>query len=145
MKCRAKYCRNDAYKNPNTGYQRKCCNRCKKRRFRKSKPYSYFWSKLKDSARERGIEFDLSKREFKEFWQRHPKKWKEKVSGVHGMCGKTWTVDRVDDSKGYSIDNIQVLSLRRNVIKYVRDDIFHLEVEWRNTPIRRTVEQEAPF
>lgn len=98
--------------------------------WRNSKPYAYYYSKLKDHAREREIEFTLTLRDYKNLWEKHPEKWQEKIKGVHGMSSKTWTVDRIRNYKGYEKGNVQVLSLRRNVLKYVRHDKFHLEVEW---------------
>lgn len=144
MKCQTKYCRNDAYKNPNTGYQRTHCSKCRKRQYRKSHPYKYFYQKLRDSARERDIPFNLRFREFKNLWLKHQEKWEEKLSGVHGMSGKTWTVDRKDPDGAYQKDNVQILSLRRNVVKYMRNDVFHLEIDWRNIK-EVELQPKAPF
>lgn len=147
MKCKTKYCRNKAYKNPNTGYQRKHCSKCRKRQWRNNRPYSYYYSKLKDHAREREIEFTLTLQDYKNLWQNHPEKWQEKIQGVHGMTSKTWTVDRIYNEKGYEKGNIQILSLRRNVLKYVKHDKFHLEVEWTHQERSEEVEEmfKAPF
>gem|GEM_PF-5484863 len=37
-----------------------------------------------------------------------------------GIYQESWHIDRIDESGGYTIDNIQVLTNRQNVRKYLK-------------------------
>lgn len=137
-KCETPYCRKTPAK-----YRRKCPT-CRSREYRRKNPWNYFYLRLKNSAERRDIDFDLSLEEFRDLWERHPEKWEEKVSGVHGMSGSTWTVDRIRPEEGYHADNVQILSLRRNVYKWVEHGRFRMRVFWRKMNKNQKIE-EAPF
>ena len=69
---------------------------------------------LKANAKRRGKEFSLTFEQFRDFAIKtdyHQKKGVEKES---------FHIDRIDEEKGYSIDNIQVLTNSQNVKKYVK-------------------------
>lgn len=81
------------------------CDKCKRRRWRYNNPVYYMFSELRKSAKKRKISFDLHYGEFLEFcfsndfYRISPKFTKDSL-----------TVDRIEPEKGYSIDNIQVVT-----------------------------------
>lgn len=74
-------------------------------------PESYTYSLLKSNAKRRGKEFTLTLEEFKTFCQ------ETGYLQGKGKKKKSMSIDRIDHTKGYSIDNIQILSLSENGIK----------------------------
>jgi hypothetical protein len=75
----------------------------------------YTYSLLKGNAHKRGKAFDLTLDEFKNFCER---------TGYlinKGKSAGSASIDRIDPSKGYSIGNIQVISLADNSAKMHRD------------------------
>ncbi len=107
--CITRYCSREHAK------QRRYCYRCKHRRHAKSKPISYAFQNLKSNAKRRGKEFSLTLKEFTEFVEN---------SGYMDRKGKTkmaFSVDRIDEGKGYSADNIQVLTISENRKKAHRE------------------------
>jgi len=105
MKCSTKYCRNERAPN------RTICHKCRSRLFREKHPEIYFFNALRNNARRRGKEFTLTLGQFKQFC---------KETGYLQGKGKQrndMTIDRIDSSKGYSIDNIQILTLSDNSMK----------------------------
>jgi hypothetical protein len=75
------------------------------------KPYKNCYSRLKSNAKKRKVGFDLSLEEFKKL-----------VSGTQYMQrrgrGKTSLhFDRINNQKGYSIENIQIITNSENAKK----------------------------
>lgn len=105
MKCSTKYCRNTTKEN------RSICDTCRKREWRVNNPIRDAYSNLKSHAKQRGKEFDLTFEEFKEFAVRVD------LIKNKGITKDSYHVDRVDDNKGYTKDNIQVLTNSENVRK----------------------------
>jgi hypothetical protein len=84
------------------------CSKCKTRQWKERNPFRYFYNKLKYRAAERGHSFTLSFEEYCHF---------AKTSGYmehKGKTAKSLSVDRIDDSKGYSADNIRAVTLSFN-------------------------------
>ena len=88
------------------------CHKCWQARWRFNNPRVSTYRNLKDNARKRGLEFNLT------------------YDYYLGMmdCAAAWdvqaetrgeivTIDRVDPTKGYVMGNIRVVSLSENVIK----------------------------
>jgi hypothetical protein len=71
---------------------------------------------------------------------RHPKEWKQKISGQ-----EAWEIDRKDPNKGYEIDNLQLLSKFKNVEKCYEEDRFMITAKWHPKFKHTTVSNEAPF
>lgn len=107
MKCKTKYCRNA----PKKG---RTCSTCHTREYRKNNPYRYSYNNLKSNAKRRGKEFNLTFEEFKEF------SIKTNYLIGKGRSKDSYTIDRIDTEKGYSIDNIQILSNSENVRKHLK-------------------------
>lgn len=117
------------------------CYRCAHRNYKAKYPYHYYYYQARSNAKRRGIPFLLSLAQFKSIWQAHPKAWKEKLEG---NTYRTWTLDRVDNNLPYQLDNIQVLTLHANVIKYHYHDKFVVEKSWRK-PSKPSSDQDCPF
>lgn len=77
------------------------------------------YSKYKSSAKVRGLDFDLSFKEFESFWQ--------KDCSYCGSAIATIGLDRVDSSVGYKIDNLVSCCTTCNKMKLDLE-----EEEWLN-------------
>lgn len=106
--CKTLECYNKAEKGRNY------CSTCKKRKYRKNNPIRSTWHNLKWSAKQRGIPFDLSFKDFKQFAT------KVKYIQKKGIEKYSYHIDRIDEKQGYTKDNIQLLTNTDNVQKYVR-------------------------
>ena len=84
------------------------CSTCTKRRQKEINPLAYCFNTLKQNARRRGKEFLLTKDEFSVFCER------TKYLELKGRFGNMYTIDRVDASRGYSLDNIQMITCSQN-------------------------------
>lgn len=105
MKCSTKHCRNRA----RTGRRR--CNKCRMRIWRERHPVRAAWHKIKWSAKLRGIEFGLTFEEFSLF---------DDLTGYVAQMGngaQSMTIDRIDETRGYFLDNLQILANADNVRK----------------------------
>ena len=78
-------------------YSRKFYNQNKDRLSLDRKTPKYRYSRYKDSAKQRGIEFKLSFEQFLTFWNKVCHYCSNSIKGVG--------IDRIDNSKGYEIDN----------------------------------------
>ena len=101
MKCTTPYCSRKTVRGC------KYCPRCSTRRWRGANPIRAAFLNLKHNAIRRGKVFDLS---FEEFF--------ELFVGISGL--QSFHIDRKDESKGYTIDNLQVLTNAQNVKKYLQ-------------------------
>lgn len=91
---------------------RKFCGGCRARKSREKDPVRYAYSNLKHRANERKKEFTLTLEEFREFCVRT-----EYMKGKGKTIG-SYNVDRIDETKGYTADNIQCLDKQKNIKKY---------------------------
>jgi len=107
--CITKFCRNDRVKN------RKLCHKCKLLRYRTDNPIRYAYRNVADRANKYGYDFSLSFDEFKAFCD------KTGYLKTKGSGGDDMSIDRIDSSKGYSADNIQILTKGLNAAKNNRD------------------------
>ena len=105
MKCATKHCRNDAAKG------RTICFKCKSARYKQNNPERHAYNTLKNNAKRRGVFFNLSFEEFKEFCYKY-----DYIAG-RGRTKESYSIDRIDNMKGYTKDNIQVLTLSENSSK----------------------------
>jgi hypothetical protein len=98
------------------------CSTCRIQKYRKDNPMMAAYINLRCNAKRRGHGFSLTFDEFTEFaieTEYIIKKGKSKDS---------YTIDRIDNKKGYSLDNIQVLTNFDNVKK--QHKTMKLEYEW---------------
>lgn len=111
-KCNARNCNNTA--------QGILCSTCRARKWRLEHPEKYAYNNLKNRAKQRGIHFDLSFDDFLKFCI------KTKYIAGKGRSAEGLTVDRRDETKGYTLDNIQTLTLVQNIQKR------YLSYDWQN-------------
>lgn len=101
-RCSTPHCRRTARQGRNI------CNTCRDRKWRAAHPEHHLWKNLKKSAKKRGVPFSLTVDEFKAFCART--RYHELV-GRNAMAA---SCDRIDDTKGYSADNIRCLEYGLN-------------------------------
>lgn len=95
----------------------KFCGSCRSRLSRLADPMRYAYQNLKHRAKERNKEFTLTLEEFKEFCvEQHYMKGKGRTIG-------SYNIDRIDNEKGYTRDNIKVMDKLKNIKKYYNHDL----------------------
>lgn len=92
---------------------RKICNSCIYKQKKKSNPIRIAYASLKGHAKERGKDFNLSIKQFSDFCI------KSNYLNCKGIQKFSFHVDRIDETKGYNINNIQLLKNIDNVRKYI--------------------------
>lgn len=107
-KCQTRHCKNKP--------QGRFCGTCRARKWRIEHPEKYAYNNLKNRAKQRGIEFTLTFDQFKKFCV------KTKYIAGKGRHRDGLTIDRRDERKGYTIDNIRTLTLSENIKKYLSYD-----------------------
>jgi len=107
-KCATPYCRKvHNHKTSKSPY----CPRCKSRRAKEVNPIKYAFRHLKFRAKERGHVFTLTLEQFEKFVS-------EKMPlELRGRTADCLSIDRIDPSRGYEIDNIQVMTISENSAK----------------------------
>lgn len=93
------------------------CGSCRSRLSRLADPERYAYQNLKHRAKERGKEFTLTLEEFKEFCVKS-----EYMKGKGKTIG-SYNIDRIDNTKGYTRDNIKCLDKQMNIKKYYNHDL----------------------
>lgn len=97
------------------------------RRKRAANPMWAAWRCLKDHAAGRGIPFSLKLWQFRKF------AIKTDYLNRTGLNGNCLTVDRINNLKGYHMNNIQPLTRSENAIKQARRDAIRMNagLKWR--------------
>lgn len=106
--CTTKGCRKQAIKN------RRKCSACVQRAYRKSHPIRASYQCLKDNAKRRGKFFDLTLEQFTEWCH------KEDYIQGKGRTKESYSIDCIVPSRGYTIDNLQRLTVSDNAKKGVK-------------------------
>ena len=101
MKCATRFC---TRKVKAKGLCAKCYNRYQ----RKNNPIQYAYQTLKDNSKRRGKEFLLTLEEFTQFCIKT-----EYIKGK-GKKSESYSIDRIDNTKGYIVSNIRILTLSEN-------------------------------
>jgi len=86
----------------------------KKKRYRAKYPIRYAFTTLRDNAKRRGKVFTLTFQQFQEF------AIKTQYMIKKGIWQDSYHIDRINEAKGYTPDNIQLLTNSDNVKKYLR-------------------------
>ena len=120
---------------------RRKCNTCISREWRKNNPIKAAYHNLKSNAKRRGKDFDLTFEQFKLFVI------KMDYIRLKGIKAECYHIDRIDENKGYSIDNIQLLTNSDNVKKYAKlvknyDGGYSVQIE---VDYIATYEDDCPF
>lgn len=105
-KCVTAFCRNFKAK------RRTVCLRCEKKIYAKNNPVRYIFSVWKNNSRRRGKENTVTWQQFQDFCAETSYDQKK------GTKSLSLQIDRIDNSRGYHADNIQAITLQRNVQKY---------------------------
>lgn len=94
--------------------QRNYCGTCRCRRSRAANPMYAAFKALRDNATRRHKEFTLTFEQFKQF--------AIEVDYIKrkGRSNRAYHIDRKDNNKGYTIDNIRVLTGLQNRRKYTK-------------------------
>jgi hypothetical protein len=103
-KCRTKNCRGQITKSGRSHY----CSKCRSRRWRDKFPLHYSFKNLRVRAIQRGKEFTLTREQYVEFAV------KTDYGRLKGKTSLSLSLDRIDDTRGYTKDNIQAITLREN-------------------------------
>lgn len=98
------------------------CSKHRKRYTKEKDPAAYFFEILRSNAKRRKKDFTLTLEEFRLFCT------ETGYLEAKGKKPKSLTIDRKDHTKGYSYDNIQVLTLTENVRKHF-EDIKNTQIE----------------
>ena len=88
------------------------CHTCYSREWRAANPMKDAFNCLKQHAKERGKFFDLSFADFSRFAVRLD------YLSKRGTARDAYHIDRIDETKGYTPDNLQLLPNVANVKKY---------------------------
>lgn len=113
--CLTKFCKRIAVRG-------RFCFTCTSRRSRAANPMKWSYWNLKANSKRRGKDFQLTFEEFKEF-----------CVATNYIAGKgrtllQYSIDRIDNTKGYTKDNIRVVTVQENSRKGTK--ILHYD--WRN-------------
>jgi hypothetical protein len=104
MKCAIKYCRGRVTERDRSNI----CAKHRSRQFKERYPLKYAYAHLRSRARERDKSFELSFEQYEAF---------AKETGYDLLRGKhSWSlsIHRKDNARGYSIDNIEAVTLGHN-------------------------------
>lgn len=104
-KCKTKWCRNDRAPG------RAICYKCKGGQWKQNNPDAYYFNALRNNARRRGKEFNLTLEQFRTFCK------KTDYLSVKGKTKFDMSIDRIDNRLGYELPNMQILTLSENGIK----------------------------
>lgn len=103
-RCVTPYCRNSR-----EGQNRRC-SKCRRREWRERYPLKSRLAHVRDRARRKGLEFALTLEDFAEL---------ERLCG--GPITSRHHIDRICVARGYTRDNVQVLSAADNIAKGNRE------------------------
>lgn len=102
-----KHCKGCQKQIPNRNY----CSTCRNKRWDKNNPIRRTYRDIKSSAVRRNKSFTVTY-EYFEAWVIENRYMELKGTGSHD-----YTIDRIDDTKGYEPGNLQILTNRDNVLK----------------------------
>jgi|AntRauTorckE6833_2_1112554.scaffolds.fasta_scaffold01252_3 peroxiredoxin len=139
MNCKTKYCTNQAVKH------RKLCAKCRSRKYKREHPFKYFYNVHRQNAKKRNIPWELTFEEFKEIWEESGK-WNEKRFNTE-LSKTTWTLDRKNVNKGYTKNNVRVVSMMLNVEVWWEEDRWQIDFNWRKrwSEIHHKPIDDCPF
>lgn len=124
---------------------RRICQSCKHKRYVDKDPVRASFYRLRSHAKERGKYFDLTIDQFREFCI------KTNYIEYKGIKKDSYHVDRIDETKGYTIDNIQVKTNSDNIKKYLawigRDENGNDEFRYIKSFINNVeeIDEDLPF
>ena len=108
--CCAYACRNEPIKKKGG-----LCHKHYARKLREQDPVLVRWMQAKGKAKQRNKPWSITLDQFRDFCNQTGYLVKK------GRRGQNSTIDRIDNNKGYTIDNIQLLTNRQNASKGDKD------------------------
>lgn len=95
---------------------RRVCSSCNIENYKANNPIKYAYFTLRNNAKRRGKEFNITFEYFKKFCKKHEYIQKKGITktGLH--------IDRIKEDKGYIKGNLQVLTNSENVKKIRRHE-----------------------
>lgn len=97
------------------------CHSCIKRKSIERDPVRYCFINLKANAKKRGKEFTLTLEFFRQFCRA------TNYIQNKGTTSESYSIDRIDNEKGYTPDNIRILTLSDNSKKHTKKLVFDWE------------------
>lgn len=99
------------------------CPKHRKRYQKETDPVRYTYNFIKNNAKRRGKPFEITLDQFAE--------WCKETDYINrkGTKKTSFTIDRIDASKGYTLDNIQILTNEQNGRKGMTTDLEGREIE----------------
>lgn len=110
-----RYCCAYRCKNPRSPKDR-FCGLHRHRYTKAMSPISYVYNSLKSNAKRRNKDFKLTLEEFTKFCE------ETNYMSKRGKTGKSASIDRIDNNKGYEVGNIRILTLSENSQKWTHDE-----------------------
>ena len=107
-----KFCKVCGVRKPSEG--RRICYHCRYIQRKENNLERLCYTRLRNHAKERNKAFDITFEQFKEFCI------KSNYLNCKGIRKNSLHIDRIDESKGYSLDNIQAITNTENVKKYIK-------------------------
>ena len=98
------------------------CWSCKKRKTYQNDPVKYCWVVLRNNAKRRGKEFTITLDFFRNFC------YATDYMQNKGKTANSYSIDRIDNDKGYTPDNIRILTLADNSSKHTKK----LSYDWQH-------------
>lgn len=130
--CKTKYCRNNTTSN--------YCSTCRSRKSRSSDPLRYSYTTLKNNSKRRGKVFQLTIEEFNKFCIKY-----NYLRGK-GKTSESYSIDCIENDKGYVKDNIRVLPLADNSRKGTKILHFDWRIKYAVVTTHRIIEDDDnPF
>lgn len=105
-----------------TEHHRTVCGTCRIQKYRRENPIKAAYIALRDNAKRRRKEFTLTLEQFEKFCIETEYIIKK------GISKQSYTIDRIRDTEGYHIHNIQVLTNSDNVKKMHR--VKKVQYDW---------------
>lgn len=134
--CSRLYCTNKKYRSGNL------CSKHRKRKYRQENKLKAAYQNLRTNAKRRGKEFSITLEEFEKFCI------KTEYIKRKGRSKDSYSIDRINDEKGYTIDNITILSISKNIKKELRKRKFLKEIgqgEFRFLDECKKNNEDVPF
>lgn len=105
-------------------------------KWRENNAMKYCYCSLKSNSKRRGKIFTLTFEQFKRFCVQA-----EYVVGT-GKTKNSFSIDRIDNSKGYTIENIQVLTVSENAKKGTKKKFLRYDYETQTAFVQTKKELE---
>lgn len=121
---------------------RSLCGACKTKKYRANNSLKAAFDALKHNAKRRKHEFDLTLAQFTQF------AIATDYIKMKGITINSYSIDRIDNTKGYTIANIRILSVSDNSKKFTKKVVYDAQSREFFTvtlPDSLTDKEDCPF